>query len=51
MLGTEIILSPAPELQTAPLFTPTPKAARRILEFLTAQVNTLRASGPHSPKL
>src|ERR1039457_2672091 len=39
MAGTEIILSPAPELQPAPLFTPTPKAARRVLEFFTAQVN------------
>ncbi len=36
---TEIILSPAPELQPAPLFTPTPKAAKRVLEFFTAQVN------------
>ena len=36
---TEIILSPAPALQPAPLFTPTPKAARRVLEFFTAQVN------------
>ena len=39
MAGTEIILSPAPALQPAPLFTPTPKAARRVLEFFTAQVN------------
>lgn len=39
MTGTEIILSPAPALQPAPLFTPTPKAARRVLEFFTAQVN------------
>jgi site-specific recombinase XerD len=38
-VSTEIILSPAPELQPAPLFTPTPKAARRVLEFFTAQVN------------
>ena len=36
---TEIILSPAPALQPAPLFTPTPKAAKRVLEFFTAQVN------------
>lgn len=35
----EIILAPAPELQPAPLFTPTPKAARRVLEFFTAQIN------------
>ena len=35
----EIIPSPAPALRPAPLFTPTPKAARRVLEFFTAQVN------------
>jgi hypothetical protein len=28
-----------PALQPAPLFTPTPKAARRVLEFFTAQIN------------
>ena len=39
MTGTEIILSPAPELRPAPLFTPTPKAVRRVLEFFTAQIN------------
>lgn len=37
---TEIILSPAPALQPASLFTPTPKAAKRVLEFFTAQVNS-----------
>ena len=36
---TELILSPAPALQPAPLFTPTPKAAKRVLEFFTAQIN------------
>ena len=35
----EIILAPAPELQPAALFTPTPKAAQRVLEFFTAQIN------------
>ena len=40
---TEIVLSPAPALQPAPLFTPTPKAARRVLEFFTAQVNNEHA--------
>ena len=36
--GTELILSlPAP-LRPASLFTPTPKAARRVLEFFTAQI-------------
>jgi hypothetical protein len=37
-MTTELILSPASQMQPA-LFTPTPKAARRVLEFLTAQVN------------
>src|ERR1700689_5745345 len=37
--STEIVLSPAPELRPAPLFAPTPKAAKRVLEFFTAQVN------------
>ena len=37
--GTEIVLSPALELSPAPIFAPTPKAARRTLEFFTAQVN------------
>ena len=35
----EIILSPAPMLQPVALFTPTPEAARRVLEFFTAQIN------------
>ena len=34
-----MIISPAPELQPSPLFTPTPKAAKRVLEFFTAQIN------------
>ena len=38
-MSTEIILSPAPELQQPALFTPTPKAAKRVLEFFTAQIN------------
>ena len=38
----EIILAPAAELQPAPLFTPTPKAAQRGLEFFTAQINDAR---------
>ena len=38
-MSTEIILSPAAALQPAPLFTPTPKAAKRVLEFFTAQIN------------
>ena len=38
-MSPEIILAPAAELQPAPLFTPTPKAAKRVLEFFTAQIN------------
>ena len=38
-MSTEIILSPAPELRQPALFTPTPKAAKRVLEFFTAQIN------------
>jgi site-specific recombinase XerD len=38
-MTTEIILAPRPSLQPAPLFTPTPKAAKRVLEFFTAQIN------------
>src|ERR1700693_4090291 len=37
--STEIILAPRPSLQPAPLFTPTPKAAKRVLEFFTAKIN------------
>jgi site-specific recombinase XerD len=36
---SEVVLSPAPELLPAPLFTLTPKAAKRVLEFFTAQIN------------
>src|SRR5580658_5074731 len=39
LMTTKIILAPRPELQPAPLFTPTPKAATRVLEFFTAQIN------------
>src|SRR5271163_5182120 len=41
-MSTEIaplILSPAPGLLPARLFAPTPKAAKRVLEFFTAQIN------------
>ena len=38
-MSQEIILSPASSLDPAPLFTPTPQAARRMLEFFTAQIN------------
>jgi site-specific recombinase XerD len=39
MTTTALILSPAPDLVPARLFAPTPKAARRVLEFFTAQIN------------
>jgi site-specific recombinase XerD len=32
-------MAPSPALIPAPLFAPTPKAARRVLEFFTAQLN------------
>jgi site-specific recombinase XerD len=38
-MTTALILSPAPGLVPARLFAPTPKAAKRVLEFFTAQVN------------
>jgi site-specific recombinase XerD len=38
-VSTALILSPAPSLVAPRLFTPTAKAARRVLEFFTAQVN------------
>jgi site-specific recombinase XerD len=34
-----VIVSPAAGLIPAPLFAPTPKAAKRVLEFFTARVN------------
>lgn len=34
-----LILSPAPSLIPAALYAPTPKAAQRVLEFFTAQIN------------
>ncbi|HUI40925.1 MAG TPA: hypothetical protein VL523_03045 [Terriglobia bacterium] len=38
-MSIEIVLSPASERQPAPQFAPTPKAARRVQEFFTAQIN------------
>jgi integrase/recombinase XerD len=35
----ELIIAPSPDLQPAPFFAPTRKAARRFLEFFTAQIN------------
>jgi site-specific recombinase XerD len=39
MTSTALIPSPAPGLLPARLFAPTPKAARRVVEFFTAQIN------------
>jgi site-specific recombinase XerD len=38
-MTADIILAPSPDLQPAPFFTPTPKAAKRVLEFFTGQIN------------
>ena len=38
-MSNALTLSPAPELVPAPLFAPTPKAAQRVVEFFTAQIN------------
>src|SRR5258708_36929840 len=35
----ELIVAPSQDLRPAPLFAPTRKAARRFLEFFTAQIN------------
>jgi integrase/recombinase XerC len=35
----ELVPAPAPVVFPAPLFAPTPKAARRVLEFFTTQIN------------
>jgi site-specific recombinase XerD len=37
--STDIILFAAPKLMPAQLYAPTPKAAQRVLEFFTAQIN------------
>ena len=39
-MSTELVPAPAPAvLPPAMIFAPTPKAARRVLEFFTAQIN------------
>jgi site-specific recombinase XerD len=35
----DLIIAPSADFQPAALFAPTPKAARRVLEFFTAQIN------------
>ena len=37
--GPQLAVAPAPALLPAPLFAPTPKAAQRVVEFFTAQIN------------
>jgi site-specific recombinase XerC len=38
-MSTDVIPCPAPAVLPAALFAPTPKAARRVLEFFTTQIN------------
>ena len=38
-MSTDLNITPSTELLPAPLFTPTPQAAKRMLEFFTAQIN------------
>src|SRR5271168_3822704 len=38
-MTTALIIAPSSALLSARLFTPTPKAAKRVLEFFTAQIN------------
>jgi hypothetical protein len=38
-MATELILSMSADLAPARLFAPTLKAARRVVEFFTAQIN------------
>jgi site-specific recombinase XerD len=38
-MTTEITIAPVPELRPAALFTPTPKASERVLDFFTSQIN------------
>jgi site-specific recombinase XerD len=39
LMSIDIILAPSPDLHPVPFFTPTPKAAKRVLEFFTGQIN------------
>jgi hypothetical protein len=38
-MSTALVRSPTPPVFQVALFTPTPKAAKRALEFFTAQIN------------
>jgi hypothetical protein len=42
LMTTEIILARTPNLQAAPFFTPTPKAAKRVLEFFAGHISASR---------
>jgi integrase len=44
----ELIIAPSQALRPAPLFAPTRKAARRFLEFFTAQINIETRIGNHT---
>jgi hypothetical protein len=44
-MTTALVAAPAPSLIPAPLFAPTPKAAKRVVEFFTAQVNADHTRG------
>jgi hypothetical protein len=61
-MTTALTITPSTALLPATLFTPTPKAARRVLEFFTAQINndhtrraywnaTRRYTSPRTTKL
>ena len=43
-MSTELNITPSTEQHPAPLFTPTPQAAQRMLEFFTAQLNNAHTS-------
>jgi hypothetical protein len=47
-MTTALILFPAPGLVPARLFAPTPKAARRVMEFFTAQIDNDHSAKPTS---
>jgi site-specific recombinase XerD len=43
LMTIDIILAHSPDLKPAPFFMPTPKAAKRVLEFFTGQINNVHA--------
>lgn len=48
-ISQDIIICPTVAVQPARLFTPTPKAAERVLEFFTAQINNDQRSCAPEP--